>query len=163
MTLSDLSVLWNSTTTIAIYGALVATATFAWEIVKYLKDKPVLRVDFGVGIVNLPEISKKVPVLSLGIYNIGKHRVILTSAGMLFGNKTSLTIFGDKDGFPKELQPGDSHQVIKTIDEIKDIIKQQGVPISIWARDKTGRRYNGSTKYLLTNLNAVEALKNKSV
>lgn len=114
---------------IAIYGAILSSVALTWNIISYLKDKPKITPKYNTGLMDLSGLGTDIQhVFSMDFSNPTKHRVVVSSAGILFKNNQNLHFIGGKvilpDGFPKVLLQGDSHTVYRDIEVIKKPIDE---------------------------------------
>jgi len=145
---------------VAIYGAILSSVALTWNIVSYLTDKPKIVPKYHTGFMDLSGVGADIRnVFSMDFSNPTKHRVVISSAGILFKNNQNLHFIGGNellpDGFPKVLLQGDSHSIHRDIDVIKKAIDEEGVPAHIWVRDATGKTYKGSVKNMAKNVEAM--------
>jgi hypothetical protein len=138
----------------------LSTIALTWNIISYLKDKPKIVPKYHTGFMDLSGLGTDIRnVFSIEFSNPTKHRVVVSSAGILFKNKQNLIFMGGKeilpDGFPKILLQGDSHAVHRDIDVIKKAIDEQGIPDYVWVRDATGKIYKGNVKNMIKNVDAM--------
>jgi hypothetical protein len=145
---------------VAIYGAILSSVALTWNIISYLTDKPRIVPKYHTGFMDLSGIGADIRhVFSMDFSNPTKHRVVVSSAGILFKNNQNLHFIGGNeiipDGFPKVLLQGDSHSIHRDIDVIKKAIGEQGAPSYIWVRDATGKTYKGRVKKMVRNVEAM--------
>jgi len=150
---------WNWTTAIAIYGAVLATATLVWGIAKKLSDKPKLKIRYSFGFIGglHPELT---PIFSINLANTGRHKIIVSSLGIYFkkGNE-NLVFTSMADGFPLEINSGDAKEIFRKPSVFYKHLDMHGKPYYLWARDKTGREYRGSAKGLVKRMNHWKTIK----
>jgi len=149
---------------VAIYGAILSSVALTWNIISYLTDKPKIVPEYHTCIIPLGG-GKSEHGFSVSFSNPTKHRVVVSSAGILFKNNQNLHFVGGRqifpDDFPKVLLQGDSHTVYRDIDDIKKAIDKHGSPAYIWVRDATGKTYKGSAKKMVGCVNAMHKVKHQ--
>lgn len=146
------------TSWIALYGAILATATLVWNILRELKDKPKLKIKYHTGLITGMG-SDMPPVFSINLANSGKRKIIISSIGMYI-NKNKVMHFLPHNmvldsTLPIEISPHDSKDLYLNITHIDKAIKEHGIPKYIWARDKLGKEYHGSTRYISGHVSAI--------
>ncbi len=149
---------------VAIYGAILSSVALTWNIVSYLIDKPKIVPRYYTTYIPI-EGEKGKHGFAITFSNPTKHRVVVSSAGILFKNNQNLLFtFGRQifpDDLPKVLLQGDSHTLHRDIDDIKKAIDKERVPKYIWVRDVTGKTYKGSAKNMIKRVNAMYKVKHK--
>jgi hypothetical protein len=143
---------------IAIYGAVLATITLVWGIIKEYKDKPNIKVRYHTGfIAGLGD--KTEPIFSINLANNGKRKIIISSLGFYITKDKIMhflphnMILSSK--LPLEINPYDSQDIYLNIEHIHNAIEKNGEPKYIWVKDKLGKEYRGSTKKLKANVSAM--------
>jgi hypothetical protein len=152
---------------VAIYGSIISSIALTWNIISYLIDKPKIVLKYHTGFMDLSGVGADIRhVFSMVFSNPTKHRIVVSSAGILFKNNQNLHFIGGNellpDGFPKVLLQGDNHSIHRDIDVIKKTIDKQGAPLYIWVRDATGKTYKGSVKKMVGNVNAMYQTKHNN-
>ncbi len=121
---------------IAIYGAVLATIVFLWDLIKYKKDKPCLKVEVRHHI--LSNRIKTEQKLGIQMANIGRRPITVVASGFEItpplpeGNMMTVL----DPGLPKELREGQSHTTYANTSEISE----QQILFG-WVRDATGRNW----------------------
>ena len=122
------------TTILAIWGALLASVTFAWSIYKEVKRSGHLRVDCYVGdVFDIGIMSGGSQCLVWNITNFGKEPVILTYVGAITRNGHNLMLRAHIP-LPKTLQP--SEYVMEYSQDLKILDNDL---VDLVARDSLGR------------------------
>jgi hypothetical protein len=97
------------TTILAIYGAVLATLVLVWDIVKFVRERPRLKVEGGHHVL-MGEGSTE-HRLGIKMSNVGKGKITIEASGLKFlpplQNGNMATIYDV--GLPKELDEGQSH------------------------------------------------------
>lgn len=95
---------------IALYGAILSTIVIIWDVIKYYKDKPSIKVQVDIG----PHYSLKRYEDEIGveIINVGKRRVTIVAHGYQFKDKSENGEIEEIDeNLPKELLEGQRCQL----------------------------------------------------
>jgi hypothetical protein len=99
----------TATTVLAIYGAGLSTAAFAWNVLREVRDRGRLKVHCFVG--KLVESGKPLDDTSYLIWNVtnvGRRPIMVTHVGGLEKTKDGVGHFWIKNTtLPKMLQPGE--------------------------------------------------------
>lgn len=121
-------------------AAIGLLAGFGWKLIKYLRDKPILKIDvkFGPSLHTMGDMPVGEPkqCLQVAITNIGSHPVKVSMVG---GKWKQARSDGDRftiiptSGLPKLLTPGDSHTEIYCKPEQLGILAADLE--QIWVRD----------------------------
>lgn len=132
----------NITTYIAIYGAVLSTLVFLWDVIKHLKDKPDLQVEAGyhalVG--QLPSELK----LGIRMINKGRRPITIVASGFKLDTKSNENMVTIHDpSLPKEITEGQNHITFANPDEI-----DSNKILFAWVRDATGRVYRSKKRPL---------------
>jgi hypothetical protein len=124
----------NLTTILAVYGSVLATIVFLWEIYKYIRDKSRLKINVDHHI--LVGVAKKEHKLGVKLVNIGGQSIFVESAGFKLkpplDNGNMATIFDPS--LPKEIKAGQNHTSHANPDDIPSDRILYG-----WVRDATGK------------------------
>jgi hypothetical protein len=124
------------TAVLAIYGSLLATIVFLWDVIKYICERTRLKVEVNHHILTGPGESKH--RLGIKMANVGKGTITVVASGFRFSpplpNGNMATI-ADPD-LPVELNEGQSHTTYAEPSQIP-----QGQVICGWGRDATGRTW----------------------
>ena len=129
----------NFTSLLAIYGAVLATIVFVWDIFKYFGDRPNLRVNAyrDIRAAALLSDSQTYPIVVLAMVNIGKEPLTVVASGFRLGTESDdNTITLPDADLPKELTQGQRH----TTDVSPDDIAAYKI-LYAWVRDATGKVY----------------------
>jgi len=131
----------STTFYIAIYGAILSTIVFGWELFKYFSDKPKIKVvtNFSIPVGGL----QGDPMLGIDIINTGKRPVTIISAGFELirpaGEPNMATIL--EAGLPRELFEGQHHSCFAQFDAVNlSEVKRA------FARDATGTMHCSKKK-----------------
>jgi hypothetical protein len=139
---------------IACYGALVATGSLSWSVVKHFidqseksKERKKIVVQFGIPIIkkNVPKIGEMY-VFPLCVVNLGREDVIITSVemrrsgsvfmpGVYNEPEAMLGVYSERK-LPKRLLPGETLQL-----EQFTFAAFQDCPDEVVAIDAQGREY----------------------
>lgn len=120
----------DATTILAFYGSILATIVFLWDIIKYIRDKPRLRVKVNHRLLGGTEHK-----LGIEVANVGRGTITVVASGFKFapalpdGNMATVP---DQE-LPEELQEGQSHTSFASPSEIPQNQVMYG-----WVRDATG-------------------------
>lgn len=131
------------TTLLAIYGALLATIVFLWDVIKFFHDRPNLRVeaDYHIRVSNL---GASEPVVGITMINTGKEPLTIVASGFRLDVESDENMATVVDtSLPRELTQGQSHTSCANFDEV---VKQK--VLYAWARDATGRVYRSKKRPL---------------
>jgi len=105
---------------IAIYGSVLATIVFFWDLIKYKRDKPRLKVKVGHHILGNRLTSEH--KLGIDMVNIGKRPITVVASGFKFSpplpDGSMMTVLGP--GLPKELREGQGHTTYAKPAEVPD-------------------------------------------
>lgn len=133
----------NLTLYIAIYGAVLATVVLAWDVLKYLRDRPHIEVKASfrilVGVQSEPKIG-------IDTINKGKRPVTIVAVGFTLDrppNEPNIASLIDS-GLPTELREGQSHTCFRSLDAVNFT-----EVLNAWARDAAGREYFSKKRPLL--------------
>ena len=133
----------ETTSIIAIYGAILSTIAIGWNIYNNLQDRPKIEVKASIGFFT-PDTSKT--FFFVKAINKGKRPISLSSVGIRLQNDQDL-INLKTFSLPSELNEGKSHTEWFELDELKN--KNCGFA---WYRDETGKLYKSkSIKKKLNN------------
>jgi len=124
------------TAALAIYGSLLATIVFLWDVVKYIRERTRLKVEVNHHFLTGPGESKY--RLGIKMANVGKGAITLAASGFRFspplpnGNMATIA----DPNLPVELSEGQSHTTYAEPSQIP-----QDQVIYGWGRDATGRTW----------------------
>lgn len=125
---------------VALYGAVLATLVFLWDIVKYKRDKPTLRVEANVRVlVGLTSQTK----IGIDMINRGRRPLTIVASGFKLNTDGPNIVTALNDNLPIELNEGQRHTTFVSPDSV-DITKV----LYAWARDATGREYRSKKRPL---------------
>jgi hypothetical protein len=127
---------------LAIYGAVLSTLVLLWDVIKYYKDKPSLRVQANHRALVGP--SKSEHKIGIDMINEGKRPVTIVASGFKLDTESYEnmgTVFDP--GLPKQINEGQRYTTFVNPEEI-DMSKI----LYAWAQDATGREHR-SKKYPL--------------
>ena len=126
----------NITTILAIYGSVLATIVFVWDIIKVAREKPRLKIEVAHHILAGPQETKH--RIGIKMANVGRGTITVEASGFSLsppspkGNTATLY---DLE-LPVELHDGQSHISYAKPDQIpRDRI------VYGWVRDATGRTW----------------------
>ena len=120
---------------IALYGAILSTIVIIWDVIKYYKDKPKIKVQVDVG----PHYSLKRYESEIGVtvINIGKRPVTIVAHGYQFRDKSENGVIEmTEDDLPKELLEGQHCQLF-----VDTNVSFEHKILYWWVRDASGRKY----------------------
>jgi hypothetical protein len=148
-----------TTTGIAIYAAIVATAAAAWSAYGIWRDRALVRVEVRFGVEgHSPQGSwlrtwtwpdgrpvTKDTRLIVSALNRGRRPVVLSNGGLRFRDGTKSLFTGDGAGrsFPHRLEEGESHHTWIYVAAMQERFRQDEVRPPIWAywATETGHIY----------------------
>lgn len=127
---SDLTTTW-----VAIYGAILATFTLAWNIIREFRDRPKLKVDVMFGEI-IPSETAEENVVALIVTNVGKYPVMVTMWAGAFGHYGKKGFFINSHQLPKMLQPTEYLTLFSNrLEDFGPNIKR------MWICDSSGKRW----------------------
>lgn len=119
---------------LAIYGSVLATIVFLWDVIKHIREKPRLRVKVNHRV--LLGSAKQEHKLGIDIINIGQGIAHIVASGFELSpplpNGSMATVFDPQ--LPKELPERQCHTSYAIPSEVPEERIIYG-----WARDATGR------------------------
>ena len=120
---------------LAVYGAILSTFVLLWDVIKYFKDKPSLRVTANYhGLIG--PLKKEVKI-GIEIVNAGRRPVTLVSTGFELDTDSDENIITVLDpNLPRELSEGQRYITYTNPKEF-----DSGKILFARARDATGRVY----------------------
>jgi len=123
---------------LAIYGAVLATMVFSWDVIKYMREKPTLKVEtHRCQISGLLNPTNNLPRVKIAISNTGKAPITVVASGFKLDTKSDQNTITVMDPFlPKELTQGQNHSTYVNPGEIVE-----NTILYAWARNATGRVY----------------------
>lgn len=127
---------------LAVYGAILSTFVLLWDVIKYFKDKPNLRVNANYH----GRIGPQTKEVKIGIemVNNGRRPITIVSSGFELDTDSDENIITVLDpNFPRELLEGQRYVTFtnpKEIDSSKILFAR--------ARDATGRVYRSKKRPL---------------
>ena len=140
--------------TVAWYGAILSTVVFLFEIYKFWKDRPALKItyrtnqqvvaDDGTG--NFVDTEKGTTFWTVAVSNTGAKDVIVTQVGVEWKGKSGGAVLTkDYSGHVQRftLVPGDS----RTFTISEKLINHTKVK-KFWAKDATGKEYKKRINWL---------------
>ncbi len=126
---------------VAAYGAVLATLVFLWDIVKYQRNKPSLRVEANHRMLVGPRSESKI---GIDMINAGKRPVTIVASGFKLDTESQENIATVFDiNLPTEIREGQRHTSFVNPDTL-DTSKI----LYAWARDATGREYRSKKRPL---------------
>lgn len=127
---------------LAIYGAILSTLVLLWDVMKYYRDKPSLRVQANHRALVGPRMSER--KIGIDIINEGKRPITIVASGFRLDTESDenmVTVFDPN--LQKQINEGQCHTTFVNPDTI-----ETSKILYAWARDATGREYR-SKKYPL--------------
>ena len=123
---------------VALYGALLATLVFLWDVVKYKRDKATLRVETNIrALVGLTSQVK----IGIDMINDGRRPLTIVASGFKLDADDPNVATAYDMNLPIELHEGQRHTTFvnpETVDTTKVLYA--------WARDATGREYHSKKR-----------------
>lgn len=99
---------------IAIWGAILGTASFGWNIFRHVTDRGRLRVRCSIDFIVMPgafplgAIRPRELKLTYHVTNVGRRPIFLTQIGGGYAKKHFM-ILQRETPWPRELKPGDAY------------------------------------------------------
>lgn len=120
---------------LAIYGAILSTLVFSWDILKYYKDKPKLRVSANHrALIGSYKSERKI---GIDMINEGKRPITIVASGFKLDIEPDENVVTVLDSqLPKELHEGQRHTTFVIPEELN-----ASKILYAWARSATGREY----------------------
>lgn len=120
---------------IALYGAILSTIVIIWDVIKYYKDKPKIKVQVDVG--QHFSLKRYEDEIGVKIINVGKRRITIVAHGYQFKDKSENgEIEMIDDNLPKELLEGQHCQLFVDLNE-----SFEHKILYWWVRDAAGEKY----------------------
>lgn len=140
MTITDL---------LAAYGALLATGLGAWDITKYLLDRPRLKVLCYVAKMVDPALgTSSSDLLAYRVANTGGKPIVVNTLGGAYRTGRQFMLVPTTITLPRTLQPGESVTVPGPLPaDLRDITH-------FWVSDGLGKEWRVSTKTAMKQLAA---------
>lgn len=132
----------ESQTILALYGAVLSTIVFIWNIIKYLREE---RADLRVEVNYTGHHSLSRAEVSIKAINMGKRPLTVEQCGFALSHPSDREILIEDKDLPKELT---EHQAHVSIYEWSAFERYQ--IFFVWVRDSTGRKWL-SKKWPLCN------------
>lgn len=98
----------TATDFLAIYGSLLATGLAAWDVAKYVLERPRLRLQCYIARIVGAVISDQNRLLAYSIANTGGKPIVVTTVGGADADGTFFMLVQNVDQLPRTLQPGES-------------------------------------------------------
>lgn len=120
------------TDVLALYAAALATALAAWDIAKYVLERPRLRVTCYVAQIVTPGVGRSGgDLLAYTIANIGGMPAVVSTVGGAYRSGTYFMLVSESVRLPHTLQPGESLTVPgpmpKDIEQVKCFVVHDGL------------------------------------
>ena len=120
---------------IAIYGAILSTLVFLWDIRKYYKDKPKLRIEANHRALIGPLKSER--KIGIDIINESSRRLTIVAAGFKLDTESDENMATVYDpNLPIEIGDGQRHTTFVN----PNTIDPENI-LYAWARDATGKEH----------------------
>jgi len=137
----------DSTTAIAVYGAVVATGGLIWQIASRAPARrTVVEVRLSAGLVTYGPIE----VVIITMTNRSDHPVRITSAGVLLqdgsGRQAVMTRPIADGTLPQVIAPHDAHQVYFEMAEVRAMGIDLRRPVVAWARSADDKRFTSKPR-----------------
>jgi hypothetical protein len=127
---------------LAIYGALLSTLVFLWDILKYYRDKPNLRVETNLRMLVGPLASEM--KIGIDMINEGKRPITIVASGFKLDTESQKNVATVYDiNLPAEIHEGQRHTSFVN----PDTVDTEKI-LYAWARDATGREYQSKKRPL---------------
>lgn len=120
---------------VAIYGAILSTLVFLWDIIKYCSDKPNLRVRANHRLLTGPRMSER--KIGIDMINKGKRPITIVASGFKLDTESDenmVTLFDPN--LPRQINEGQRHTTFANPERI-----DANKILYAWARDATGKEY----------------------
>lgn len=138
MTITDLLV---------VYAAILATALAAWDVAKYVLERPRQKVACYVAkIVDPQQGSSSGALLAYQIANTGGKPVIMNSVASAYHSGKQFMMVSNTVALPRFLQPGESISVPGLLPNDVDQVKP------FWVADGLGKEWKATTKTVMKQL-----------
>jgi hypothetical protein len=120
---------------LAVYGAFLSSLVFLWEIVKFYKDRPKMRVEANIRL--LIGASGSAQKIGIDMINSGKRPVTIVSSGFKLDVESQANVATVPDmNLPLEISEGQRHTTF-----VNPGTLEGRKILYAWARDATGREY----------------------
>jgi hypothetical protein len=128
----------DSTLVIAIYGAVVSTAVFVFDMFKYFNEKPNVIVKTNLSLFyEGGDLKKEKKKIAIEIINTGRRAVTIADCGFKLKTNSMMNIQQVIDpNLPRQLSGGDSYKSYTDL----ATADSDGI-FYAWAKDATGREY----------------------
>jgi hypothetical protein len=127
---------------LAIYGVLLSTLVFLWDILKYYKDKPNLRVETNLRMLVGPLASEM--KIGIDMINEGKRPITIVASGFKLDTESQKNVATGYDiNLPTEIDEGQRHTSFVN----PDTVDTNNI-LYAWARDAAGREYQSKKRPL---------------
>jgi hypothetical protein len=131
----------TATDVLAIYGAILATAVAAWDIAKFVFERPRLRVSCYVGATAVPGVGvTERGLLVYSIANTGGKPIVVNTVGGALRSGSYFMLVSQTVTLPMTLQPGESKVIPSPMPE--DI----GEVTKFIVHDGLGKEWKASVK-----------------
>ena len=124
---------------IAIYGAILSTIAIIWNILKDIKDKPLMIISASLGIITFHDNSDLETGYIFSAVNKSKHPITLVNAGIRVEENHDI-LFVENTNLPRRLEEGDKVDIYRSANKFYPEIDKHK-PEYLWFRDTTGRIY----------------------
>jgi hypothetical protein len=132
---------------LAVYAAILATALGAWDVAKYVLDRPRLKVACYVAkIVDLQEESSSGDLLAYRVANTGGKPIIVSSVGGTYRNGKQFMLVPNMVALPKSLQPGEYISISGLLPNDVDRVDH------FWVADGLGKEWKVTAKTVMKEL-----------
>jgi hypothetical protein len=148
----ELSIQINASS-VAWYGAIVATIGAAVTLWNVWRDRAKIRVKISYALIPHSLMSRMRSGFSIVIYNFGRRKVVIDKVYLKFSDGESLIFLSDfnfvggTSGLPRNLEEGESHTVIILAGKIsQSLLQKKAYPVAAIFCDALGREYKVKTK-----------------
>lgn len=135
---------------IAVWGAVLGTASFGWNIYRAVTDRGELRVQCHIGrfpVAPFAILGEERPVssqLAYNITNVGRKPIYVSHFGGVYADGASIEVV-PRAPLPKELKPGETISE-RAEDPVKMLLGRRVRLLAAW--DTTGRAHRVSRRNL---------------
>ena len=127
---------------LAFYGALLSTLVFLWEILKFYKDRPKIRVETNLRM--LVGASGSAQKIGIDMISDGRRPVTIVSSGFKLDTDSHEDVATVYDiNLPVEIHEGQRHTSF-----VNPSTLEGHKILYAWVRDATGREYHSRKRPL---------------
>lgn len=128
----------DSTFVIAVYGAVLSSVVFLFELLKYYDDKPKLVVKTSASLFyENGDLTKNKKKISIEMINPGKRHITILYCGFKIKSDSIINMQQVIDpNLPKQLSEGESY-----ISYADFVVEDFTKIVYAWAKDATGKEF----------------------